>query len=197
MSHVTYKWVMSHINESCHIWISHVTYVWVLSHMNKSCHIWMSHVTYEWVMSHIHESCRMESVMSHRGKHTHRVPGAHTAELVPCHIWLVYFTWDVSCQVGAPMWHDTFPCAPMWHDSFPCAPMLHFTFPCAMTCSRSTLSGKGVMSHVNESCHMWMSPFTWGRNTRTASSGKVYSQECDMQQRTWHNKERDIAKNVT
>ena len=26
MSHVTYEWVMSHINESCHIWMSHVTH---------------------------------------------------------------------------------------------------------------------------------------------------------------------------
>jgi len=40
--------VMSHMNESCHIWMSHVTYEWVMSHMNESCHIWMSHVTYEW-----------------------------------------------------------------------------------------------------------------------------------------------------
>jgi len=27
----------------CPIWRSHVTYVWVTSHMQKSCHIWMSH----------------------------------------------------------------------------------------------------------------------------------------------------------
>ena len=47
MSHVTYKWVMSHMNESCHIWMGHVTCEWVTSHMIESCHIWMSHVTYE------------------------------------------------------------------------------------------------------------------------------------------------------
>jgi len=57
MSHVTYQWVMSHMNESCHIWMSHVTYEWVMSHMNASCHIWMRHVTYEWVTSHMNESC--------------------------------------------------------------------------------------------------------------------------------------------
>jgi len=39
---------VTHMNESCHIWMSHVTYEWVMSHMNESCHIWMSHVTYEW-----------------------------------------------------------------------------------------------------------------------------------------------------
>jgi len=26
------------MNESCHIWMSHVTYEWVMSHMNESCH---------------------------------------------------------------------------------------------------------------------------------------------------------------
>ena len=41
-----YQWVMSHMNESCHVWMSHVTYGWVMSHMNASCHIRMSHVTH-------------------------------------------------------------------------------------------------------------------------------------------------------
>ena len=64
-------WVMSHMNESCHIWRSHVTYeegqkpmqypmpytpdlsyidpprIWVMSHINESWHIRRSHVTYE------------------------------------------------------------------------------------------------------------------------------------------------------
>jgi len=48
---------MSHMNESCHMWMSHVTCEWVMSHVNESCHIWMSHVTYGWVMSHMNESC--------------------------------------------------------------------------------------------------------------------------------------------
>jgi len=72
MSHVTYEWVMSHMNESCHIRMSHVTYEWVMSHLNESCHIWTSqltyeqschiwtsHVTHEWVMSHTNESCHI------------------------------------------------------------------------------------------------------------------------------------------
>ena len=77
-SHITCKWVMSNMNELCHIWMSHITYVneachiyeWVKSHMDskrmsrrrgvdewvgegESCHIWVSHATYEWVMPHI------------------------------------------------------------------------------------------------------------------------------------------------
>jgi len=46
----TYEWVMSRMNESCHVWMSRVTYAWVMSRMNESCH------TYEWVMSRINES---------------------------------------------------------------------------------------------------------------------------------------------
>jgi len=35
---------------SRHMWMSHVTYEWVISHMNASCPIWMHH---KWAMSHI------------------------------------------------------------------------------------------------------------------------------------------------
>ena len=34
--------------------MSHVTYEWVISYMNESCYVWMSHVSYGWVMSHGH-----------------------------------------------------------------------------------------------------------------------------------------------
>jgi len=44
MSHVSYEWVMSHMNESCLLWMSHVSYEWVMSHMNESCLIWISRV---------------------------------------------------------------------------------------------------------------------------------------------------------
>ena len=67
--HIACGWVTSHTNESCHRWMSHVTYEWVMSNMNEAritqaCHVrihrvnykWVivrkSHVTYEWVMSH-------------------------------------------------------------------------------------------------------------------------------------------------
>jgi len=82
-----YEWVMSHMNESCLIWMSHVTYEWIcvtwlihkwhviymtnescithriwmshVTHMNESCLIWMSHVSYEWVMSHMNKPCHV------------------------------------------------------------------------------------------------------------------------------------------
>jgi len=112
MSHVTHKWAMSHMNESCHVWsshvplVSHVPYRWVISHTNESCHICAharrhssyphpqirSHVTYEWVVSLINQSCHTwtshvpyEWGMSHMN--------------ASCHIWTY-----------APMWHDAFIC---------------------------------------------------------------------------------------
>jgi len=45
--HVTYeKW--SRVNASCHIWVSQVTYEWVMSRMNESCHI-------RWTSDHLWE----------------------------------------------------------------------------------------------------------------------------------------------
>ena len=58
MSHVPSEWVMSHLNESC-------PYEWVMSHMNESCPIWMSHVTYEWGMSHTDGSLSHMSASCH------------------------------------------------------------------------------------------------------------------------------------
>jgi len=46
VSHGTREWVMSHMIESWHIWMSHVTYEWVTAHVTESWHKWMSHVTH-------------------------------------------------------------------------------------------------------------------------------------------------------
>jgi len=95
MGHVTYKCAMSHINESCHVWIRHMRisespcvyescvyvmthleyvrmresrrmhhqstkylYTWSghVTHVNKSCHVWMSLATGKRVMSRVNES---------------------------------------------------------------------------------------------------------------------------------------------
>ena len=93
MGHVTYEWVMSHMNTSCHIWMCHVIHEWVISDMNVSCHIqswptnscvvtyecatsymnewyqiWMCHVTY----SRVTYECEYEWVMSHMNVNLNR-----------------------------------------------------------------------------------------------------------------------------
>jgi len=75
LSHVSYEWVTSHMNESRLIWksclicLGYISYAWLMSHMNESCHIRMSHVSYEWVMSHMHESRHVISTSSPRTLH--------------------------------------------------------------------------------------------------------------------------------
>ena len=123
--HVTYQWIVSHMNTSCHIWMRHVTHECDMSHMNASCDIRMSHV------AHTNESC-MDSprgillpdltrvthmnkrVMSHiwMSHVTHMNASCHTYEWLvshtwmshvthmnePCHIWMrrVLYEWVMS-----------------------------------------------------------------------------------------------------
>ena len=103
-SHAAYESVMSHVNESCHIWMSCATYEWVTSRTNESCHIRMSHVTYEWVMLHTNESCHIwmshvthEWVMSHMNESRHTWM-SHMNE--SCHTWTNHDTYNrVMSQV--------------------------------------------------------------------------------------------------
>jgi len=121
---LTYQWVMSHINESCTIWMGHVTYRWVMcvdledlvwkqfewvfSPINESCHIWMSHVTYKWVMYHMNGSC---------------------------HTWTIHVTYEWV------MSHTDWSCAVTWGS---CLEAIRISF----------LTYQWVMSRINESCHM-------------------------------------------
>jgi len=58
MSAVTHEWVISHTDESCHIWMSHVT------EMNDPCHTWKGAITHEWVVSHMNGCPMHKWVMS-------------------------------------------------------------------------------------------------------------------------------------
>jgi len=111
MSHVTYEWDVSYMKVSHRIWMGHVTYEWGMSHMNESCHIWMSHVTYEWFVSLMKESCLIW--MSHV-----TYAGAISCMNELCHIWK-------KCVISCRTW------------------MRHVTH-------------EWVVSHMNESCHVWV-----------------------------------------
>jgi len=64
ISHVSYEWVVSPMNESCRKWMSHVANEWVMSQMNESCR--MTYVS-SLVMSHMSESCLVHRDVSGRG----------------------------------------------------------------------------------------------------------------------------------
>jgi len=68
MSHATYEWVTSHMNESYLMGlfghVCHFSNEWVMSQLTMPMYVWMSLVTYEWVISYMttHEN---EWVISH------------------------------------------------------------------------------------------------------------------------------------
>jgi len=63
VDYITSEWVMSHMLQSSHVWMSHIKCELVMSHINESYHMWTSHVTHQWVISHVNESCHTS--MSH------------------------------------------------------------------------------------------------------------------------------------
>jgi len=66
-----YEWVTSFVCDVCGMsgvyeWvISHICHTHVTSHVNESCHVWMSHAMCEWVMSHVNEPYQWDLYVSY------------------------------------------------------------------------------------------------------------------------------------
>jgi len=170
MSHVTYKWVMSHIM-SIHWWRwpspsrSHVTHDWVMSHMNESCHTWMSHVTYEWVKTHTNESRHIW--MSHVTYHcvnlqwmSHNIYQWVTSGIMTVEFWLFL---SLSGSHGTHEWVMS-----RMDESYPLW-MSHITY-------------EWVTSHINESCHRWSCHVSKRHYLHTMSllTSSCHIQSCDI-----------------
>jgi len=96
-------WVMSHLSESCHVWMSHkpLKTIYIQTHIYDVLHTWMSHVTlwlshvtFEWVMPHINESCHVWI--------SHGTYESVTQINESCHTWVRYVTFDWVTNLCKP-----------------------------------------------------------------------------------------------
>ena len=159
-SHIARGWVMSRVDESCHISIRRVTCGWVMSRTkttfvapkrceNESCRMWMGLATYEWVISHTNESCHVwishvtcEWVMSH-AKESFRYEWVMSHINESCHVWIGL----IKCQ-----WVRSHV------DESSYAYMSHVTLKVQVR--ERNIIDTCRESHVRESCHMWMGHVT-------------------------------------
>ena len=146
MSDFTHGGVISNMNESCHTYQRFIDPTLRVV-MNESCHVWMSHVTYEWGMSRMNEACHVwmshvmyEWGMSRMNESCHTYQWFIDPTLWVCAISQITYEWVMS-PLNVPR-HIR---------------MIHVTH----TNQSHQIHYEGVMSRMNESCHVWMNDVTY------------------------------------
>jgi len=159
MSHVPYEWVMSHVNEACLIltmneaWMRHVPYEWGMSHMNEACPIWMRHVPYEWGMSHMNEACLLWLCLAHTDESLTREDAGRMIESCPKWMGRVSYMSHVPYEWG------------LSHIDYERG-MSQMNEACLIWLRQSPTNKPLTMEEVglmNESCPIWIShvPYEW------------------------------------
>jgi len=175
LSHVPYEWVISHMNESCPIWMSHVPYKCVMSHMNMTQDIvttrsWrasstsgkyeLSHVPCEWVMSHMNEPCPiwMRHVPYEWSMHSYGTWLIHMGHALHIHMCEYdsrhcYYWFKTFLLLVHDVHHDTRR-AYTW--------VISSTHePCHIWISHVHVTYESVTSHINEYCEWVVSAYEW------------------------------------
>jgi len=157
MCDMTHICAMTHMCDSMSR-VCHVTYGWVMSHMDESCLIWMSHVTYGWVMSHalifvpwlIRIYRRTSRSTTHRGLVCVWHYSSTRDTTHPHVIWHIHVTWL------SRVWHDSFVCmdahwAYMHGSGSVVSDVTHSCTTCLIHMCRDSF-----IHHVPHSCMPWL-----------------------------------------
>ena len=175
MSHVTCKWVTYERVMSRKI--RHVTWKWVISRINESCHKWTSHVTYERVMSHMNVFCsiwRGVEVLWSADMCWHVLTCVDMCwRVLTYERVLQHLTWSRIFESAVMCWH-ILTCADMcWHVMLTCTLGWSLRQEVSQRASQSCQT-----SQMNESWHIWMSHVTHERVLPRMNTGWLRMKQC-------------------
>jgi len=137
---------MSHMNESCHAWLSRVAHAWGMSYIGQP----IRHLAYSVVMGRVRESCRMWA--SHATVHTathcntlqHTIQHSATCYVIHCN----------ALHKSLPLTH----CDALQHNA------THYTIHCSTICNTLQYTSEWSPAHIR----------VWDRTSRVYNENVFY-----------------------
>jgi len=178
---------MSHMNELCRLWMSHVTCEWVMSHMQESSHVWIGFCcdqgvgttrpksfveTGFWLLCpsfvyFVPLSRSKPAFWISTRKPIFGEPGSIMVDGFDTRLIPRSFSCGLMCSLLHVLWMDDVihewvmaHMSESWH-IWTC----HGTHKFVMSHKKSNVTHEYVVPHINESWHTWMSRITYERVT--------------------------------